>query len=191
MHAEDLGAMPAPELKTEREFLPWQLSQHVPHELVEGRISPFPGGTVEHDALWAAIAGELRSHLRGGSCRAYAQRMTATSLNTIRYPDVVVSCDERDRIPQTLVLRYPRLIIEVLSESTALEDLGPKLREYQMIESLEEYVTIDSRKRWAQIARRRQTEWMLAFPVTSGALPLESVGMPLDLGALYIEAGVQ
>jgi Uma2 family endonuclease len=47
----------------------------------------------------------------------------------IRYSDGVVTCDEGDRIPNIRTLRAPKLIVEVLSESTAAVDRGAKLDE--------------------------------------------------------------
>ena len=80
--------------------------------------------------------------------------------------------------------------MEVLSESTAAEDLGPKLREYQTIETLEEYLTVDSGKRWAQVLRRTDEGWLLSTPVSSGAVELRSIGLLLDLDELYTTCGI-
>jgi Uma2 family endonuclease len=106
-----------------------------------------------------------------------------------RYADLIVTCDERDHL-DAQAIHFPKLIVEVLSESTAKDDLGPKMREYQTIQTLEEYVTIDSRKRWAQIARREQNRWIIEFPVTGGSLELRSVGVMIDLDEIYETSGV-
>ena len=53
---------------------------------------------------------------------------------------MVVTCDER----ATELLQYPKLIIEVLSPSTAGFDRGDKFKFYRRIPTLEEYVLIDS-----------------------------------------------
>lgn len=55
------------------------------------------------------------------------------------YPDVSVSCDERDRTAQQFT-RYPCLIVEVLSPSTEAYDRGEKFAFYRRLESLQEYV---------------------------------------------------
>lgn len=180
-----------PSRLTVAEFIPWELSQEAPHELLEGRVSALPGGTIEHSAVGVAILVALYAHLEGGECRVYHQSMTVTGDSSVRYPDVVVTCDPRDHVPKTIALRYPKLIVEVLSETTASEDLGPKLREYQALDSLEEYLAIDSRKRWAQLLRKTDHGWLLALPVAGGRLELTSVALTLDLDALYDRAAIR
>ncbi len=46
----------------------------------------------------------------------------------ISYPDVVVSCHPFDLRGNNLIIRQPRLIVEVLSKSTAHKDRGDKWR---------------------------------------------------------------
>ncbi len=115
--------------------------------------------------------------------------MIATE-HSSRYADVVVTCDECDHAPRTVALRYPRLIVEVLSESTAAVNRGEKLDEYRTLETLEEYVLIDSRKRWAETYRRLEAEWTASMPLVRGKLRLASVDLTLDLDELYRESGV-
>ena len=60
-------------------------------------------------------------------------------------PDVLVTCDARDAA-EPLAKRHPSLICEVLSESTEAYDRGGKFAAYRTIESLSEYLLIDSRR---------------------------------------------
>ncbi|MBD2635385.1 Uma2 family endonuclease [Limnothrix sp. FACHB-881] len=53
------------------------------------------------------------------------------------YPDGVVTCDQRDR-QATSLISHPKLIIEVLSPSTARFDRTEKLADYRTILSLTE-----------------------------------------------------
>ncbi|MEG4407462.1 Uma2 family endonuclease [Microcoleus sp. MON2_D5] len=62
------------------------------------------------------------------------------------YPDVAVSGDERDRNTAEDFIRYPRLIGEVLSPTTAALDRSDKFADYRTSESLQEYVINQSRK---------------------------------------------
>jgi Uma2 family endonuclease len=54
--------------------------------------------------------------------------------NCFFYPDIVVSSDARDR-ETPLYLRYPSLIVEILSDSTEAFDRGDKFQHYQTIET--------------------------------------------------------
>ncbi|MGH7728022.1 MAG: Uma2 family endonuclease [Vulcanimicrobiaceae bacterium] len=91
----------------------------------------------------------------------------------------------------TVALRRPKLIVEVLSESTASLDRGEKLDEYRALQTLEEYVLVDSRRRWAETYRRVADDWIASLPMTTGELPFVSVGLTLDLDELYGECGIE
>ncbi|MEM8721046.1 MAG: Uma2 family endonuclease [Cyanobacteria bacterium P01_G01_bin.39] len=79
------------------------------------------------------------------------------------YPDVMVTCEPQDKETNTYK-QFPRLIIEVLSDSTEAFDRGDKFADYQSLSSLQEYVLINTRK--ARIECFRRTEaglWLLQF----------------------------
>jgi Uma2 family endonuclease len=52
-------------------------------------------------------------------------KLRVEAANAYLYPDVVVTCDARDRADD-LCKRYPSLIVEVLSDGTAAYDRGQK-----------------------------------------------------------------
>ena len=81
--------------------------------------------------------------------------------------------------------RFARLIIEVLSESTEGYDRGAKFGDYRRLETLEEYVLIDSRRRACEVFRRRPDGWLLETPPESGRLVLHSIDFECPLDALY------
>jgi Uma2 family endonuclease len=155
---------------------------------VNGHVYGFAGATFAHADLSAKLLARLHPHVL--PCRAVGSDMLIEMATSSRYADIVVTCDDRDFDPAATVVHFPKLIIEVLSEATAQDDLGPKMREYQAIATLEEYVTIDSRKRCAQIFRRENDRWELLQPVTAGSLELRSVGLAIDLDELYTSAGI-
>ena len=108
----------------------------------------------------------------------------------IRYADAVVTCDERDRDPAVRVLRHPKLIVEVLSQSTASVDRGAKVDEYCALASLEQYLLIDSRNRWACTYLRDGDAWLASVPISGGSLRLPSLGFSLGLDEVFAEAGI-
>ena len=58
------------------------------------------------------------------------------------------------------------------------------MREYQAIDTLADYLTIDSRKAWAQLLRREGGVWTLSTPAQSEIIRLNSIGFRLDLDTL-------
>jgi Uma2 family endonuclease len=103
-----------------------------------------------------------------------------------RVPDVAVTCDRYDVSEAPDILHSPKLIIEVLSAKRGGE-LDKKLNDYQGRPSIEEYVIIDSRKRWVQ--RHWRSDGRRDFetdPIRiSGSVTLSSVNYTLDIDDLY------
>lgn len=178
---------------SQAQFPAWEERQQLKHEFVNGHVylygaSGLAGGTVEHSRIATRLIALIEPVVL--PCSTHGSDMLIEMVASTRYADVVVTCDERDRLRGTRAIHFPKLIIEVLSESTADEDLNAKMREYRGIDSLEEYAMIDSRKRWAQIMRRQNGDWILTLPVAAGQLELRSVGTAFDLDELYAIAGV-
>ena len=66
-------------------------------------------------------------------------------LNIFYYSDIAVTCDERDRNSDEDFILHPKLIVEVLSDSTEAFDRGDKFADYKTIPELEEYVPDSSK----------------------------------------------
>jgi Uma2 family endonuclease len=77
----------------------------------------------------------------------------------------------------------PVLLVEVLSSSTEAVDRGDKLRDYQRISSLREYVLVSQEPR-IEIYRRLPSATWEYIDVREGTVTLAS-GATLDLAALY------
>ena len=85
------------------------------------------------------------------------------SKNCYYYPDIIVTCEEKDRENSTYK-KYPCLIIEVLSDSTESFDRGDKFINYQSLETLQEYVLINSKKARIECFRRIEDKsWNFQF----------------------------
>jgi len=180
-----------PEIRTPADFIAWEATQETKHEFAGGQISPFPGGTKAHAALALRIGARLVAHLSETPYLVFVSDMLTVTRGSVRYPDVVVTCDGRDTRDMTeRSVQHPKLIVEVLSKSTAGVDRRNKLNEYRTIETLEEYVLVDSRRRWVKSFRRAADGWITTIPVFAGGLELVSVGLTLDLDELYNRAGV-
>jgi len=127
---------------TPDEYLAWEREQPIRHEYIDGEVYAMTGGTLPHNAITLNLYSELRLHLRKRGCFGYVSdvKVQVSEKGAYFYPDLVVSCDERDR-RATESLQYPKLI-----PSTAGFDRGDKFKFYRPIPTLEEYVLIDSEK---------------------------------------------
>jgi Uma2 family endonuclease len=105
------------------------------------------------------------------------------------YPDVVAVCGEAqflDTQPRTLA--NPHLVIEVVSESTERYDRSEKLSAYRSIESLHEYVLVDSRRMSVERHLRQGDFWTVStLTDPDDTLELSSVGCSLLLREIYAD----
>lgn len=130
---------------TPEEYLLWEPLQEERYEYSGGRIIAMTGGTVPHNDIALNIYSALRARVRAQNCRINVAdvKVQVSDAGAYRYPDVVVSCSEVDRNAIKLIAA-PTLIVEVLSPGTERQDRGDKLKEYQRLPSLQEYLLIDA-----------------------------------------------
>ena len=122
---------------TEEEYLRAERESANKHEYYGGVILGMAGGSLRHNRLCSRINFVLCRLLAGHSCQPSSsdQRlMTPDRLYT--YPDVAVYCGKIEVRPGTTdVAVNPKVLVEVLSDSTREYDLGDKLAQYQSIAS--------------------------------------------------------
>ena len=114
----------------------------------------------------------------------------ATRLSATRYtyPDVVVTrgkgtaVAKRDETEADL----PRVVIEVLSESTERYDRGRKFSYYRECECLQEYMLVATEYQSVEVHRRLEDGWGLYRAYGPGdEVELASVGARFPVAALY------
>jgi Uma2 family endonuclease len=102
----------------------------------------------------------------------------------------MVTCDPADLAQGTRLKRRPKLIVEVLSPNEG-DDLKAKLDEYEALESVEEYIVIDSTKRFVRRWYKNANGKFQFDPYyISGLVRFSSIGYTLDIDALYDEVGI-
>ncbi len=155
-------AIPSPQKMTVEAYLDWEPCQELLYEFVDGEVVAMAGGTLAHNDIAVNLLAALRPHLRKQGCRInIADAKVNVTASRYQYPDLVVTCDERDKIALNAI-QYPKLIVEVLSAGTEALDRGEKLKEYCQPPSLEEYVLISSTQISVEIYRRARVHPSLA-----------------------------
>jgi len=170
------------------EYLEWEKGNDTKHEYVNGEVFALAGVKDAHVSLCVSLVSQLYAHLRGGPCRVYMadMKVSVETANTFYYPDIMVTCDQRDR-ETDYYKRFPALIVEVLSDSTAAYDRGGKFSAYRKLESLREYVLIDTFSMSVDCFRLDEStrHWVL-YPFAAGeTVELASVGFSVPIEALY------
>jgi len=144
-------------------YLAWEEVQAERHEYVAGEIFAMVGVRQSHNVATLNLASTLRQALKGTPCRVFVESVKARveAANCFFYPDVLVTCDPRDRLTPDYV-SHPVLIAEVLSESTAAFDRGGKFAAYRKLDSLQDYVLIDLSTQRVEVFRRDlENHWVL------------------------------
>ncbi len=172
---------------TVEDYLAAEEQSDVRHEYLGGLVYAMAGKTHDHNRIVGNLYRTLSDHLSGAPCQVYMSDIRV-NFDLKRdeyyyYPDLVVTCDKRDDHPR--FIRFPKLIIEVLSPSTERVDKREKFFAYTTVESLEEYVLVSQDTREVIIARR-VNEWRKE--IVSGVdavVTLASLGCTLPLSAIY------
>jgi len=81
------------------EYLQWEEKQEEKHEYVNGMIYAMAGASEDHIDITTNLTVILANHLRGKDCKLFPSdmRLNIASKNIYYYPDLLVTCDERDR----------------------------------------------------------------------------------------------
>lgn len=155
------------------------------YEYVDGCVYMMAGGTINHDTIKANLERILWGLLRASRCRTFSSDMRVFVSPTCYYhPDVTVGCNPVDRGTQKQV-RYPRLVIEVLSPSTERKDRREKLRDYLACPTIEEYVLVDSRMVRMEIYRREGRNWLYEPLQEEDEVALACLDVQFPLAAAY------
>jgi Uma2 family endonuclease len=172
---------------TPEEYFIWEEQQLLRHEYLSGEVYAISGGTQNHGRIASNIIFILKGHLRGGGCQVGNSdcRVNIFETKDYVYPDVSVTCDDRDRTA-IQAIQYPCLIVEVLSASTASYDRGDKFRMYRRNPSLQDYVLVDAEKIAIDLYRKNDRGNWEIFNYQSGDnIDLQSIGLSFSIESVY------
>lgn len=173
------------------EYLEIERETNSKFEYHDGSIYMMSGGTLNHGLICGNIFGEIRSALRakGSNCRAMNSEIKVhiESKNCYLYPDTMIVCGEIDKSEnEPNSITNPKVIVEVLSKSTANYDRGDKFYLYRQLESLEEYILIDQKRAQIDTHKRQGDLWKLSrISGLENELEIEILGIKVKLEEIY------
>jgi len=126
------------------DYLEGERVSPIKHEYRRGHVYAMTGAKKPHIIITSNLVRRLGNHLDDTDCIILPLdiKVRLEEANCYYYPDVAVTCDERDTGSTEDFILYPSLVVEVLSPSTAAFDRGDKFADYQTASSLQEYVLI-------------------------------------------------
>ncbi len=172
---------------TPQAYLEWEKGNEIKHEFIDGDVFAMAGAKDAHVIMAGNLFALLHAHVKGTPCRPYISDMKVRvdKANAFFYPDVMVTCDERDRHTDYFK-SHPILIAEILSESTAAFDRGRKFAAYRQLESLQEYLLIDPNDYSVDCFRRDTAGHWVLYPFgSSEQVELASLSWSAPIAALY------
>jgi Uma2 family endonuclease len=175
---------------TPEEYLELERKAEIKSEYIDREIFAMSGVTREHSTIVINLTTALKIQFAGRPCEVHGPelRLKVSPTGAYLYPDVLAVCGEprfEDEHFDTLL--NPRLIIEVLSESTESYDRGKKFAHYRTIDSLREYVLVSQTEcRVERFCRQDDGNWLYSeVSDPEGSIELTSVTCRLSLKAIY------
>ena len=172
---------------TPEEYFTWEEKQLEKHEYIGGEVYAMSGGSVNHSRISVRFITLFSNHLEGRTCEPGNSdlRVSIVGTNDYTYPDVSVTCDERDR-ETSQYITYPCLIVEVLSDSTAAYDRGAKFRLYRNNPVLQDYLLVSTARIEMDLYHKNDAgDWLILNYKPGDIIELKSIGLSFPIEQVY------
>jgi Uma2 family endonuclease len=175
---------------TPQEYLAIERKAEFKSEFYQGEMFAMAGASFEHTRIKDNVARHAGNQLADGPCQILTSdmRVKVDETGLYTYPDIVVICEEprfEDNVFDTLL--NPRVIVEVLSDSTEEYDRGTKLKHYRKILSVQEVVLIaQDRPLVERYVRQADNGWLLTELMDmTGTFEFSSVPVKIAMTDIY------
>jgi Uma2 family endonuclease len=176
---------------TLEEYIEFDKNSEERWEHFDGVVVSMSGGTLIYNRITVNLLTSLRSKALARGCEVLPadMRIKVPKAPPYRYADVVVVCGEPviESIQGLDVLVNPRLIIEILSDSSEAYDRGKKFVSYQSIDSFEEYLLVTQDKPYVtHYARQADGSWLRSdIEGTESEIELVTIPCRIKLSEIY------
>jgi Uma2 family endonuclease len=172
---------------SEAEYIARERTAETKSEYVNGYVVAMAGASIRHNLIASNIVRHLGNRI-AGKCLVLAsdQRVWVSETDDHFYPDISVVCGRVETHPRDdQAIMNPKLIVEVLSDSTEDYDRGTKFLHYRKNAALQDYILVSQHDRSVEHFRRVEGEWVLREIRGDQELVLASVGVRLPLDDIY------
>ncbi len=189
---DEEGIMPPASVRqpmTADEFIAWAMEQPEGerYELERGQIVGMAPERLAHARVKGAAFVALRDAIRaaGLPCEALPDGVSVEIDETTVYePDALVRCGP-ELPPDTVRIKDPLILVEVLSPSTKALDAGAKLADYFSLASVRHYLILKTGARTVIHHERDRTGEIATRILTGGALHLDPPGIIVQIESLF------
>lgn len=175
---------------SQEEYLETERAALEKHEYYQGEIFAMSGASVNHNIISVNLISELKTKLKGNGCRLYGSdlRIHIPKNTLFTYPDISIICGNPNLTDDKFdTATNPSVIIELLSKSTRNYDMGQKFTLYRDIESLQEYILIDTEKIYVEKhIRNADNSWQLTdYRSQDNSFEISTIGLIFLLKDIY------
>src|SRR5260370_4646163 len=163
------------------------------YEFINGQMVAMAGGSNNHTLIIVNLSGMLYTHLRKSPCATFSEG-TLKIEEECYLPDIMVTCNEKDLTENKTYIEHPKLVIEVLSPSTELNNRRNKLLAYTQCPSIQEYILVNWDCMLIEKMTRKATEeldtiqWITQWYGKDETLTLETIGLTILVDDAYERA---
>jgi Uma2 family endonuclease len=160
------------------------------HEYYRGEVFAMSGASRNHNEIFSNLFTELGSKLKGKGSKPYGSdlRIHIPKNTLYTYPDISIICGEMNLTDEQFdTATNPSVIIELLSKSTRNYDKGEKFTLYRDIDSLQEYILVDTEKIYIEKhIRNADNSWQLTdYRSLENSFSISTVNVSFLLKDIY------
>lgn len=175
---------------TIEEYLDYDNASKGKHEYYHGEIFAMAGVKMAHNRIFSNLFGDISYKLKGRKCTPYGSdtRVHIPSNTLFTYPDISIFCDDVITLNNDDInCINPAVIIEILSPATKNYDRGEKFQLYRDIQTLKEYILIDSEKMHVEAFRLNDNKhWELQeYKKSDDILDIKTAGISISFQEIY------
>ena len=170
------------------DYLAFDNASQERHEYVGGRVYAMTGGTMRHNRIAGNIFRLLANRFDGSPWQVFINDMKlhVQVTDSVYYPDVFVyygsSTANSEKVAQDATL-----VVEVLSDSTAVIDRREKLVAYRKLPGLRAYWIVSQTEQRVEVyIRDAEGRWQAMAYTRDESISIDWMDLEsLQLGALY------
>ncbi|MBV9962643.1 MAG: Uma2 family endonuclease [Parafilimonas sp.] len=172
------------------EYLEMENNALEKHEYYQCEVFAMSGAKAPHNEIAGNLYAALHNKLRGKKCKPYNsdQRIHIPANTLFTYPDISIFCGGIITLNDDKVNALnPTVIIEVLSKTTKNYDRGEKFKLYRDIQTLKEYIMVDSETMHFEIFRLNENNhWELEeYNEADDNIEIRSINENISMAEIY------
>jgi Uma2 family endonuclease len=159
------------------------------HELVNGTVVPVAEEPIAHNMIKGNLFFALREAVKTAQvdCKVHPDGATIKiNSHTAREADCALELHPR-RDYFSKLAEKPLAVFEVVSDTSRVQDMQQKAREYFSVDSIVHYVVIDPAKHLVLHHTRSDGDHVLTKIIREGALAIEEAGVSVAVADIFGE----